>query len=132
MNDERLNFDALDPTRDPSIEQRVSAIAADAMRARHVRGGRAVAPRADFVADLSTWMRPALAAAVLIALVSTAALLREATVGSSAATPRGASAAEILGIPPSLISLTRSSEPPSVTQLAAAAGVSDRGGINER
>jgi hypothetical protein len=126
MNDDRLNLDALDPTRDAAFEQRVSAIAADAMRARRVRSASA---RSDVFAELAAWMRPALAAAVLIAIVSAAALVREARLASpDAATPRGASAAEILGIPQSLIALTRSSEPASVTQLAAAVGLSDQGG----
>lgn len=130
MNDERLNLDALDPTRDASFEQRVAAIAADAMLARRTR---VTSPRGGLVGELSAWMRPALAAAALIGAVSLAALLREARLSSAAASPPGgASAAQILGIPQSLISLTRSNDPVSVTQLAAAVGISEQGGVDGR
>lgn len=126
MNDEPLNLDALDPTRDGSFEQRVSAIAADAMLGRRERP---TSPHVSLVGELSAWMHPALAAAALIGAVSLAALLRETR---SSSPPSGASAAQILGIPPSLIALTRSSDPVSVTQLAAAVGISEQGGANGR
>jgi len=107
MNDEPVDLSALDPTRDPSFGQRVSAIVGEA------RVGKAPA-----VTDyLSSWTRPALAAAAVIAAMSAIPLLRRNPV------PAGGTMAEILGVPPGLVAIARSSQSPGVTDLAEALGV---------
>ena len=118
MTDDAPNLDPLDPTSDPSFDARVRASAADAMAAR---AARLSAPATDVFATLGIWMRPALAAAAVVVAVGLPALAgRPLWTSSSRAEARAGSTADILGIPPSLMSLTRSREAPSVAQLAAA------------
>ena len=107
MNEEPVDLSSLDPTRDPSFDHRVSAIVGEA------RVGKVPA-----VTDyLSNWTRPALAAAAVIAAMGAIPLLRRNPL------PAGGTTAEILGVPPGLIAIARSSQPPGVTDLAEALGV---------
>ncbi|HEV8448842.1 MAG TPA: hypothetical protein VGQ44_18555 [Gemmatimonadaceae bacterium] len=107
MNEEPVDLASLDPTRDASFAHRVSAIV------REARVGQAPA-----VTDyLSSWTRPALAAAAVIAAMSAIPLLRRNP------QPAGVTTAEILGVPPGLVAIARSSQPPGVTDLAEALGV---------
>jgi hypothetical protein len=106
MNEEPLDLSPLDPTRGSAFDGLVAAIV------REARVGRPPA-----VADyLSKWTRPALAAAAVIAAMSAIPLLRQNQ-------PTGGTTAEILGVPPGLVAIARSSQPPGVTDLAEALGV---------
>jgi hypothetical protein len=108
MNEENpLDLSSLDPTRDPSFDDRVSAI----LRAAHVGSPPAV------VDYLSRWTRPALAAAAVIAALSIPPLVR----GTPAAV--GGTTAEILGVPPGLVAMARSQRAPGVADLAEALNV---------
>jgi hypothetical protein len=102
-----LDLSALDPTRDPSFDNRVSAI----VLAASVGSSLAVA---DY---LARWTRPALAAAAVIAALSVIPLVGQRRV------PAGGTTAEILGVPPGLVAIARSSTPPGVADLADALDV---------
>lgn len=115
MNDDRMDLEALDPTRDADFDTRVAAVAAHAMAAR-TGASRGV------LADLVRWTRPALIAAAVIVAVTIPVLVRARQAGERPPA-RGASSAEILGIPQGLIALGREAQP-SVVQLAEAVGVS--------
>ena len=119
MNDDPMDLEALDPTRDSDFESRVAAVAANAMAAR-ARASRGL------LADLARWTRPALAAAALILAATIPVLVRARPTTAGAPQSRGASAAEILGIPPGLIALSRADQP-SVVQLANAVASSAAG-----
>ncbi len=107
MSEDPLDFSPLDPTRGPAFDDRVAVIV------REARVG-AVPTVVDY---LSRWTRPALAAAAVIALVSGIPLLRQH------APPVGGTTAEILGVPPGLVAIARSTQVPGVTDLAEALGV---------
>ena len=128
MNDDPLNFDPLDPTRDESFGERVRSIAVDAMAAR-----RAVrAKRPTLMRELGAWLHPALVGAGLVAAACAAAIVNESRRGAPPALARGAPAAVILGIPAPLIALARSAEEPSVSQLVAALGFAEQGDSRAR
>ena len=103
-----IDLSALDPTRDPAFDDRVSAIV------RAARVGASSVAVADY---LSRWTRPALAAAAAIALLSAIPLMR------ASRTPIGGTTAEILGVPPGLVAIARSDRPPGVADLAEALDV---------
>jgi hypothetical protein len=107
MSEDPLDLSPLDPTRGPAFDDRVAAI---------VRAARVgVSPT---VADyLSRWTRPALAVAAAVAMLSAIPLLRPN------AAPVGGTTAEILGVPPGLVAIARSTQAPGVTDLAEALGV---------
>jgi len=105
-----IDLSALDPTRDPAFDDRVSDI---------VRSARVGSSPPAVVDYLSRWTRPALAAAAAIALLSAIPLLRE----SRQPPPRGGTTAEILGVPPGLVAIARSDRAPGVTDLAEALDV---------
>jgi hypothetical protein len=107
MNEDPLDLSSLDPTRDPSFADRVSAI----VLAARVGSSPAV------VDYLARWTRPALAAAAVIAALSVIPL-----VGRRRA-PAGATTAEILGVPPGIVAIARSATPPGVADLAEALNV---------
>lgn len=129
MNDDPLNFEPLDPTRDAFFAERVSSIAADAMAAR--RATRA--EKITLVRELGAWLHPALVGAGLVAAACVGAVIVDRSHRDAAAAPdRGAPAVVILGIPAPLLALTRSTQSPSVAQLAAALDASGEGGARER
>jgi hypothetical protein len=128
MNDDRLNLDPLDPTRDVAFSSRVAGIAAEAMAAR--RGTTAVRP--TLLRELGAWLHPALVGAGLVAAACLVALVVERDRANVARPARGAAAAEILGIPAPLIALARSTQAPSVTQLVAALSNGDQGATRVR
>lgn len=89
MTDQRFDFGALDPARDPDFDARVSRIVAEGMAAR--RGQQARVTQAGVLDRLTRWTRPALAAAAVIVLFSLPALARlhhAAQPASPPATPR--------------------------------------------
>jgi hypothetical protein len=128
MNDDRLNLDPLDPTRDNAFVSRVAGIATDAMAAR--RGINAA--RRTLLGDLGAWLHPALVGAGLVAAACLVALVAERAPGSPAPSGRGAAASEILGIPAPLVALARSTQAPSVTQLVAALSNTEQGAARGR
>ena len=105
--EEPLDLSPLDPTRGAAFDNRVAAI---------IREARVGAP-VTVVDYLSRWTRPALAAAAVIAVLSGIPLLRQD------APPVGGTTAEILGVPPGLVAIARSTQAPGVTDLAEALGV---------
>ena len=107
MNEEPLDLSPLDPTRSPAFDDRVESI---------VRAVRIGAPLA-VVEHLSRWTRPALVAAAVIVVFAGVPLIR----GNRS--PVGGTTAEILGVPPGLVAIARSAQPPGVTDLAEALGV---------
>jgi hypothetical protein len=109
MSEERLDLSSLDPTRDPSFDERVSAI----VRAARVGSSPAV------VDYLSRWTRPALAVAAVIAVLGGVPLLRQSR-------PVGETMAEILGVPSGLVAIARSGAAPGVADLADAFDVEAR------
>lgn len=128
MNDDRLNIDLLDPTRDDSFSSRVAGIVSDAMAAR--RGINAARP--TFLAGLGAWLRPAVVGSGLVAAACLVALGVEHSPGRAMPAARGAAAAEILGIPAPLVALARSTQTPSVTQLVAALSNAEQGDTRAR
>jgi hypothetical protein len=112
MSEEPLDLSPLDPTRSAAFDNRVAAI---------IREARVGAP-ATVVDYLSRWTRPALVAAAVIALVSGIRLLRQN------APPVGGTTAEILGVPPGLVAIARSTQAPGVIDLAEALGVEANNG----
>lgn len=107
MNEDPLDLSPLDPTRDPTFDERVSAV----VRAARVGASPAVS---DY---LSRWTRPALAAAAVIAALSVIPLVRQTRA------PAAGTTAEILGVPPGLVAIARSGASPGVADLADAFGV---------
>ena len=107
MSEEPLDLSPLDPTRGPAFDHRVAAIISEA---------RVGAP-ATVVDYLSRWTRPALAVAAVIAVLGGIPLLRQY------APPVGGTTAEILGVPPGLVAIARSTQAPGVADLAEALGV---------
>lgn len=104
MNEDPLDLTPLDPTRDPAFDDRVSAI----LRAARVGASPAVT---DY---LSRWIRPALAAAAVIAALGVIPLVRQTRA------PAAGSTAAILGVPPGLLAIARSGAAPGVADLADA------------
>jgi hypothetical protein len=128
MNDDRLNLDPLDPTRDDTFSSRVAGIAADAMAARRALDG----VRPTLLGDLGAWLRPTLVGAGLVAAACVVALGVEQSPRRAMPAVRGAAASEVLGIPAPLIALARTTQAPSVTQLVAALSNAEQGAARVR
>lgn len=111
---EPIDFSALDPTLDASFDSRVAALL-------HA----ALPPRVDVLTQLVSWARPALAASAVIAAAAAIALFR--TAAPNPPQSRGASAADILGIPAPVARLARA-QSVDVVDLAEAFGVEQRHG----
>lgn len=112
MNDDPIDFTALDPTRNATRFNAVTgSIARDAMRARAVRAGAPL----DVLSELSRWTTPALLAAALVIAVAISTLAR-VRLGSPRQT-MAVSATDIMGIPPQLMDLVHSPRTPSLTQI---------------
>ena len=118
MNDERIDFSSIDPTRDRHFADIAGTIARDALAAR----ATATAQRSDFAASLLSWMRPALLAAAIVLAVAIPALGR---IGATRVPPRPVSATEIMGIPRALTDLLHSSTAPTITELHDALASAD-------
>lgn len=119
-HDEIVDLSALDPFADgDSIDARASRIARDAMDARrHVLASRR-SEQPSIVSTLLGWSIPTMLAAGLVLAV---ALSTVARTRSSRATVRQVSAADVMGIPPRLTDLLRSTSTPSLADLGAALG----------
>ena len=107
MSENPLDLSSLDPTLDRGFDDRVSAIVASAR----------LGASADVADYLSRWTRPALAAAAVIAALSAVPLFHPAS------SPVAGSTADVLGVPPGLVAIARSSSPPGVADLAEALNV---------
>ena len=104
MIDDPIDLSPLDPSRDPSaLDARIAAIARDAL----------IPPATDLFVELAAWVRPALAAAAVIAAIAIVPLVRQPS-------PRRVTTAEILGVPTAVVELARSNTPPGVVDLVEA------------
>lgn len=111
--DEKLNLSPLDPETDPDrFERLVASAVSAAVEARIHRE-----PVSVTVLDLTRWARPLLAAAAVIALTATGALL---ALPSNPSQPE--SLAESAGIPPSIAHWAERGERPTAGDLVAAFG----------
>ena len=106
MDDRPLDLTPLDPLRDPRFDARVNAIVREAFAAR----------RQSVLAVVGGWTRPMLIAAALALAVLLPALTRRAV-------QRPVSAAEILGVPSTLVDLVASTAHPSLEDIAEALAV---------
>lgn len=96
MDEERIDFTALDPTRDAirfeGIVQAIGDGAAVELARRRALG--------TVVGQISLWKRPLLAAATITALISSAVLWGTGYTDSTSASDSGV--AEVLGVPSQL------------------------------
>lgn len=123
MDDESMDFSALDPTRDARFPALSSAIARDAMAAR--AGRDAMRRNADTLGDVGALMRPALLAAAIVLAVALPALAWQRSANRTLA--RGATATEVMGIPREVTDLLRTPQTTTLADLhAALAGVGAR------
>lgn len=112
LHDDPIDLSPLDATRDaPRFAALTSSIARDAMLAR---ARRAAAPP-DLLAELTTWWRPALAAAAIVLGIALPMLERAGVAPAKA--PAIASATDVMGIPRELMDLLQSPRTPSLTQI---------------
>jgi hypothetical protein len=114
MIDDKCDLSSLDPTRNRArFDAMASRLAADAIAARRARAS-------DPLGELVPWMRPALAAALLIAAASALALVRMSPADRSPA--GGAASADAIGIPPRIAEWVSTNYVPSPLELVAALG----------
>jgi hypothetical protein len=120
MIDDPVDLSPLDPTRDDArFDAMARQLAEKAIGARHT-------PSTDPLGELLSWTRPALAAAALIAAVSTLALSRMSI--TAVTTSRRATSADVLGIPPRVADWASTNYTPSPLELVAAIGGARGGG----
>ena len=117
MNDEeRIDFESLDPTADPArFDELVRAVrdhAADELARRQGRW--------TVIGQIARWQRPLLAAAAVTAIISGAVLwqTRNGQSGSESATE----VAEVLGVPGALATWVQGEGTPTVGQLLVTLG----------
>ena len=113
MNDDRIDFSALNPTRDRArFDGLVGSImeqASENLAERRVSGGP--------LYQLVQWRRPMLAAAAVIAVVSAGVLLRTEGPGY---TEESSGIAEAIGVPGLLAQNIRNNELPTTIELLEA------------
>ncbi len=111
MSEERIDFWALDPTRDSEkfedTVRSIRAAAASQLAARRARG--------NVFGQVSGWWRPVLAAAAVIGIVSIGALA--GTEASVPATETEIGVAEAMGVPQQIAQWLRSNEVPTSAEL---------------
>jgi hypothetical protein len=111
MNEERFDFSALDPTRDPerfgALVRSISSAAGPELAARRAR--------ANVFGQVAGWWRPLLAAAAVIGLVSAVAMTRWGANGQAVSTDFGV--AEAMGVPEQVAQWVRSDELPTPAEL---------------
>lgn len=114
MNDDRIDFSAVDPTKDEAhFEELVSSIVGDAEVELERRRGRLTV-----VAQVGQWWRPLLAAAAVIIVVSLGVLWQLGGNGGASgivATETGIE--ETLGVPAQVASWIRSDQLPTTSDL---------------
>jgi hypothetical protein len=111
MNDDRIDFSAVDPTKDDAhFEALVSTIVRDAEVELDRRQGRLTV-----VGQVGQWWRPLLAAAAVIIVVSLGFLWQLGGNGSIALVENGIE--ESLGVPAEVASWIRSDELPTTSAL---------------
>ena len=111
MNDRPIDFSSLDPTRDVAGFHELSrALASKAMSARSTT-------RLDVIAELARWTRPALAAAVVIALGATFALV---SASRPASLPEPA--VDAVGIPRAIVDWAHDNYQPSPLEVVSVLG----------
>jgi|GEM_PF-1633969 len=113
MDDDRIDFSALDPTRDQArFDGLVGSIvdqAADELDRRRVSNSP--------LNLLVQWRRPMLAAAAVIAIVSVGVLLRVDTVNNADYAAETAGIAEAIGVPTLLAQGVRQNDMPTTAEL---------------
>jgi hypothetical protein len=113
MNEERIDFSPLDPTRDrarfDSTVRSISARAAGALAARRARSNP--------VSELARWRRPVLAAAAVALLFCGGVLIG---VRTPAQVPESGSIAEAIGVPSLLAEGLQAGELPTPADLFVA------------
>ncbi|UCF21184.1 MAG: hypothetical protein JSU87_07300 [Gemmatimonadota bacterium] len=112
MSEDRIDFSALDPTRDSerfeSTVRAISAAAGPQLAARRARS--------NVIVQVYGWWRPVLAAAAVIGVVSLGALSRtELSVPANTETEIGV--AEAMGVPQQIAQWVRSDEVPTPAEL---------------
>lgn len=110
MTDDRIDFSPLDPTRDKA---RFDAIVGSTVD-RAAGELRARASRDDTLAQLATWHRPMLAAAVLVTVIVSTVMLTLRREGSAPAT---AGIAEAAGVPDDFAEWLRAGQMPDAAEL---------------
>ena len=113
MDDDRIDFSALDPTRDQahfdSLVNSIMERAADQLAERRASNSP--------ILQLVQWRRPMLAAAAVIAMVSGGVLLQ---VRGSEVVEESTGIAEAIGVPDLLAQGIRNNELPTTAELFAA------------
>lgn len=114
MSDDRIDFSALDPTRDEAhFEGLVSGIMKDAEPELERRR-----QRLTVVAQVGQWWRPLLAAAAIIIAVSLGTLWRLGeTSGTVSGTVQESGIEETLGVPAQMARWVRADQLPSTSEL---------------
>jgi hypothetical protein len=111
MNEERFDFSALDPTREPerfeTVVRSISAAATPELAARRAR--------ANVFGEVAGWWRPLLAAAAVIGFVSAGAITRWGPTDDAAVADVGV--AEAMGVPEQVAQWVRSDELPTPAEL---------------
>jgi hypothetical protein len=111
MNDDRIDFSAVDPTKDEEhFERLVSSIVHEAAPELARRVGRLTV-----VAQVGQWFQPLLAAAAVIIVVSLGVLWQLGGNGSTVLAESGIE--ESLGVPAQVASWIRSDELPTTSDL---------------
>ncbi len=113
MDDDRIDFSALDPMRDQDrFDILVGSIlehASDELAQRRASGGP--------LNQLVQWKRPMLAAAAVIAMVSAGILLRVEGAGSADYAKDSTGIAEAIGVPSLLAQGIRNNDMPTTAEL---------------
>ncbi|NNG16627.1 MAG: hypothetical protein HKM89_09110 [Gemmatimonadales bacterium] len=111
MNDERIDFSPIDPTKDEArFEETISSIVRDAEVELERRQGRLTV-----VGQVGQWWWPLLAAATVIIVVSLGVLWQLGGNGSAVLTENGIE--ESLGVPSQVATWIRSDELPTTSDL---------------
>jgi hypothetical protein len=111
MNDDRIDFSAVDPTKDEArFEKLVSSIVHDAEIELERRQGRLTV-----VGQVGQWWRPLLAAAMITVVVSLGVLWQMGGNGSAALTETGLE--ESLGVPSQVATWLRNDQLPTTSDL---------------
>ena len=114
MNDDRIDFSAVDPIKDEvHFERLISSIVRDAAPELALRRGRLTV-----VAQVGQWWRPLMAAAAVIIVVSLGILWQlGGNGGASSMVATESGIEEMLGVPAQVASWIRSDQLPTTSDL---------------